>query len=332
MTEQPTPDYSLLSDEQIEALNEAQREIYLKLAPSDQEFFAQNFQPISLGKALERKWEIMQSRLALDEHDRHVRERYAEIAASYSAESGLSAGDITGGVAGAAGIAGLVGLGTLAAKIAPEGKAEWRGVTPRDLVSPLVSTFARQERTDIRFESPNTEGVVHGVVLLRTGRGMLPAIDINLTPLADAIEVKISKVSKESLIQTFKEGGGNLIELAKDALWIGTRRRGIGSLLDLAGQVMEHGSEIARTVSDLDLEDKAWEAVQRAAEPLQTIYDEKSLILKDTRLKLEMAWDDYISCPRCRVEFGAEDVECRVCGAERPHMPAEPDPRKPAVT
>ncbi len=332
MTEQLNSDYSPLSDDQVEALNEAQREIFLRLVPSDQEFFAQNFQPISLGKALERKWEIIQSRLALDEYDRHLRERYLEIAANSMAESGLSGGDIASGAAGAAGIAGLVGLGTLAAKIAPKGKAEWRGVTPRDLVGPLVSTFARHERTDIRFESPNAEGVVHGVVLLRTGRGMLPALDINLTPLQDAIEVKISKVSKESLIQTFKEGSGNLIELAKDALWIGTRRGGIGSLLDLAGQVMEHGSEIAHTVNDLDLEDKAWKAVQVAAEPLQTIYDEKFLIIKDARLKLEMAWDDYISCPRCRVEFGADDVECRVCGAERPQMPAEPDPRKPAVS
>ena len=329
MTEQPANDLSPLSEEQIAALNDTQRDIFGRLPVSDREFFAQNFQPISLGKALERKWDIIQSRLALDEQDRRLRERLAELSSGSPAERGLTGGDLARGAAGAAGIAGLVGLGALAAKIAPEGKAVWRGVTPRDLMAPLVTTFARQERTDIRFESPNIDGVVHGVVLLRTGRGMLPALDINLTPLQDALEVKISKISKESLIQTFKEGGGNLIDLAKDALWIGVRRGvGVGSLLDLAGEVMSHGSEIAHSVNDLNLEDKAWQTVARAAEPLQTIYDEKAVIQNDQRLKLEMLWDDFISCPRCRVEFGAGDAECRVCGTARPPQPELPDPRK----
>lgn len=328
MTDQSTPNYSPLSDEQLAALNETQKAIFLQLDNFDRQFFGENFSPISLGKALERKWEVVQSRRALEEHDRRVRERFAKIRTG-EAQTGESPGKLTAAdmAIGAGGIAGLVGVGVLASKIAPEGKAHWRGVQPRDLVEPLVNVFARQQRTDIRFDPPDTGGAIHGQVLLRTSAGLLPGLNIVLTPLDNGTQAHVSKISSQSMLESIKAGGVNLLGLVRDALRLG-RSDDPGDLLNLAGQVVEHGAEIAKVVDDLDLEDKAWGAIQQAAEPLQAIYDEKMVLVKDRRLKVEMAWDDYRSCPRCRVEFGAEDTECRVCGTERPPKPSQPDPRQ----
>lgn len=323
----PTPpNYTPLSDEQLAALNDTQKDIFVQLDSSDRQFFAKSFSPISLGKALERKWQIIQSRAALDEHDRRIRRQFAALdtgAPAAPPSPQLTPGDLA---AGAAGVAGLVGIGVLARKVAPEGSAQWRGVTPRDLVEPLVRAFARQPRTDIRFDPPDSAGAIHGQVLLRTSGGLLPGLNIILTPLEEALEVQVSKISSQGMLQTVKESGVRLFDLVRDALRLG-RSGDPADLVDLAGQVISHGAEIAQAVDDLDLEDKAWAAIQLAAAPLQTVYDEKALIANNARLRLEMTWDDYRACPRCRVEFGAGDAECRVCGTARPPLPAQPDPR-----
>jgi hypothetical protein len=318
-----TPDYSLLSSEQLNALTESQKEIFQKLDPKDQKFFAQNFSQASLGKALERKWESIQSNTRLAAFDQQIKENFTAQASTPAPSPGLSAGDIA---VGAAGVAGAVGIGVLAKKIAPEGKATWRGVKPRDLVDPLIKTFARQEKTDIRFDPPAAEGTLHASVMLRTPSEMVSGLDVILAPLSDATQVTITKLSSESIMGTVKEGGQKLIDLVQDGLRLG-KHGGAENLFDLAGKVVNQGVDIAKMVKDLDLEDKAWEAVKNAAEPLQTIYDEKMAVENERRLKLEMAWDDYYSCPKCRVEFGSEDAECRVCGAARPTRPDQPDPR-----
>ena len=322
MSEQ-TSNYSLLSSEQQQALTDTQKEIFLQLDAKDQQFFAGNFSPASLGKALERKWKTIQSNAGLAAFDQRVKESFAAQASAPASSPGLSAGDIA---IGAAGVAGAVGIGVLAKKIAPEGKAAWRGAKPRDFIDQLVKTFARQEKTDIRFDSPSAEGVIHGSVLLRSSSGMLPGLDIVLAPLSEATQVTITKLSSESLMDTVKEGGQKLIDLVQDGFRLG-KQGGVENLLDLAGKVVSQGTDIAKTVKDLNLEDKAWEAIKTAGDPLQAIYDEKMAAENERRLRLEMAWDDYNTCPKCRVEFGAEDIECRVCGAARPVKPEQNDPR-----
>jgi hypothetical protein len=320
-----TADYAPLSAEQLAALNDVQKDIFLKLDPADRQFFAGNFSPASLGKALERKWETVKSRATLAAHDQRLRDSLQARGGEAAAKPGLSAGDVA---AGAAGVAGLVGIGVLARQIAPQGKAAWRGVTPRDLVDPLVREFARQEKTDIRFQQPDAAGSLHGEVLLRTPGGMSPALNVTLTPLAEATQVEIGKVSSESVLETVKESGQKLFDLVQDGLRLGKRQAGAEDLLDLAGKVMDGGAGMARTVKDLDVEDRAWEVVRRAADPLQTVYDEKMKGERDRRLALEMAWDDYLTCPKCRVAFAEGDGECRVCATARPPEPEQPDPRR----
>ena len=323
MSDQTPDSTSLLSSEQLQALTDFQKEIFLKLALQDQQFFARNFYSASLGKALERKWENIQSNARLAAFDQRVKENLASQASSSASSPGLSAGDIA---VGAAGVAGAVGIGVLAKKIAPDGKAIWRGVKPRDLIDSLVKTFARQEKTDIRFDPPSAEGVIHGNVLLRSSNGLLPGLDIVLAPLSEATQVTITKLSSESLMDTVKEGGQKLIDLVQDGFRLG-KQGGVENLLDLAGKVVNQGTDIAKTVKDLDLEDKAWEAIKTAGDPIQAIYDEKMAAENEFRLRIEIAWDDYNTCPKCRVEFGAEDLECRVCGTARPARPERPDPR-----
>jgi hypothetical protein len=317
------PDYSPLTDEHIAALSDSQKEIFLQLDESDRQFFGRNFSPSSLSKALERKGAIMQLRLKRKAQDKLIQHRLA-TGETQLQRPALSAGEIA---AGAAGVAGLVGVGVLARQIAPDGKAAWRGVSPDDLIPPLERAFARQEKTDLRFDPPNADGVRQGTIFLRLPGGTPPALTILLTPLKEVTQVQTTKVSSETLIETLKESGQTLLDLARDGLRLRRQHGDAGDLIDLAGKVVGGGADIAQTVKNLDLEDKAWEVVQRAAEPLQSIYDEKKAIEKELRLRLEQAWDDYMTCPKCRVDFGAEDAECRVCGAARPPRPEQPDPR-----
>lgn len=322
MSEQ-TPDFSLLSPDHLQNLTENQKDIYLKLVPQDQQFFSKNFSPTSLGKALERKWETIQANSRLAAFDQTVKDNLVTQGATISTSPTISAGDIA---VGAAGVAGAVGIGMLAKKIAPEGKAIWRGTKPRDFIDLLVKTFARQEKTDIRFASPSAQGVMHGNILLRTSSGMIPALDIILTPLRNATEVSITRLSSESVMDTVKEGGQKLIDLVQDGFRLG-KQGGAENILDLAGRVVNQGTDIVKTIKDLNLEDNAWEAIKTAGDPLQAIFDEEMAIENERRLKLEMSWDDYNTCPKCRVEFSAEDLDCRVCGTARPARPDIPDPR-----
>ncbi len=170
--------------------------------------------------------------------------------------------------------------------------------------------------------------MIQATVLIQTTEGFLPGLQINLTPLSNSTEVEISKVSSESLIGMLKEGGQKLFDLIQDGLRLNKQKAGADSLFDLAGKAVTGGLDIAKTVKDLDLEDKAWETIQRAADPLQKIYDEKMAIENQRLADLETLWDQYDHCPKCGVAFGANDLDCRVCGTARPAKPDEADPRK----
>lgn len=324
----PTPNASLLSPEQLAALSDEQQRIFSQLHPADQQFFARSFSPASLGPALERKWAIIQANAPLVDLDRQTRQALAlpASASTPGSKTGPGLGEIA---AGAAGVAGMVGIGALAAKLAPQGVATWRGVKPRDLVDPLLTAFARQEQTDMRFEPPGENGVLSGIVELRTRQGLLPALTITLAPLQDAVQVGVSKIESQTIIEKMKEGGQKLLGLVQDGFQA-ARQGGPGGLIDMAGKVLDKGGDIAKVVHDLNLEDKAWEVVQRVADPLQARFDEAQRAAQAARIKLEQAWDDHITCPRCRVEFGAGDVECRVCGSARLPAPDQPDPRRTA--
>ncbi len=146
--ENPNQDPILLTEEQLAALSDAQKQIFTKLEEADQRFFARNFSAESLGRALERKWGTYQSQARLRSFDERVKENMLNKGSPSSTPSTLTGADLA---VGAAGVAGMVGIGVLASQIAPEGKAAWRGVTPRDLVDPLERDFRPpdQNRSEI---------------------------------------------------------------------------------------------------------------------------------------------------------------------------------------
>jgi hypothetical protein len=323
MTEQEI-NYEPLLQEHIEALTDEQKAIFASLDEVDRQFFAKSFNAASLGAALERKAALLRSRSRKTEFEQRYQQNLERAQQQFDAmDLSLSGGELA---LGAAGAAGLVGVGVLAQKIAPQGKATWRGVQPSDLVLPLERAFAAQEKTDIRFDPAHPQGMRQAVVYLRRPEALIPGLTILLTPLNDSIQVEVTKVSSAGVLDAIKSGGGRLFDLIKHT--IRRDRSDAGSLIDLAGQALEHGTDIYQTVKDLNLEDQVWEVIQRTADPLQAIFDEKLALERQRLSRLELAWDDYYTCPRCRVEFGAGDAECRVCGTERTVKPGQPDPRR----
>lgn len=322
------PDFSPLTNEQIEALTESQKSIFAALDESDRLFFAENFSEASLGAALEKKWQTIQSKARIAEFDSRIKQKLAASANQTGASAELSAQDLA---LGAAGIAGAVGIGALASQIAPSGQAVWRGVEPKDLILPLVNTFSNQPKTDIRFDAPTAEGVVHGAVYLKTSSGSIPGLTITLTPFNQSTQVTVSKLTSSSLMEALKSGSSKILEFVQEGLLRNRSRDKATNLFNLAGSLLNSGIDIAQMIKDLDLEDKAWETIQRTADPLQKIYDEQMVVLNERRLLLEKAWDDYRNCPKCAVPFRTEDTECWVCGTPRPDQPSSPDPRSTPV-
>jgi hypothetical protein len=324
MTAEQEPDFlSILTPEHLSALTEEQKSIFSQLDEKDRLFFSTHFSPESLGKALQRKWQTMQSNARLAAFDQRVKENIAVKGTHSTNTAGISAGEAAIGVAG---VAGAIGIGVLARKIAPQGKATWRGVKPIDFLDPLTLQFARQRNTDIRFDAPNKDGVIHANILLRTSNGLVPALDIVMAPLQEKTRVEISKLSSASVLGAVKDSSGKLVSLLADGVI--RRRRGPGGLIDMAGKVIDKGGDILQTVNDLDLEDRAWETIQRAADPIQKRFDEQVARKRERQMQLELLWDDYYACPKCRVEFSADDTDCRVCSSARPPQPEQPDPRR----
>jgi hypothetical protein len=315
---------SKLSAEQLAAINDEQKAIFCSLTEADQNFFAQSFTPNDLPGVLDRKGEINKRNQDGRERMEAFQKQMVEGPAATSTAN-QKVGDVLTAVAG------VVGLGAAAAVVASDNSASWRGVKPSDLVAPLRTEF-NTEKSQVNVDgNPNALAVT---VMLKTGSGLIPALTVNLTAVNDGTEVKMSDLTSQGKLETLKEGGQKLLDMAGSAINVFARSKMGGvspeEILSTANQTLSKGASLAEVAGNLKLKDRAWKVIKQTAESVETNYLSEAVKVRQELYTLEKTWDNYKSCATCGVAFGSDDKECRVCGSSRPEKPQAPDPRQPS--
>lgn len=308
-----------LSEEQRAALMDDLQAFFCVLSPADQDFFSTNFKPADLPSVLMRKKE-----LAL--RDQKTREMYARIRTSIEQHAAPDEGsskleDIVTTAAAA------VGVGATAAVVASDQTAFYQGVRPGDLVAPLRTEFHTGPTQVSTTGDP--ESLAINILFDSVGR-LIPAMTINLTGVKNGTEVKVNDLTTQGWIESLKNGGQKLLNLAEKGLEIFSQKenQSVGELLTSAGEALASGSDLAETVNNLKLKERAWKVIKQSAEAIEANYLDQVEKDRLARAALELTWDHYLNCPTCAVSFGADDLQCRVCGTARPEKPLTPDPRQ----
>lgn len=312
-----------LSADQTAALNDEQKAIFCALGESDQDFYAETFKPADLATALTRKGEIMQRSQTERERLQNLKAFMARSSEAHPPQNDNVEGALTGLAMGA------LGIGGVAAGIT-DNSGHYKGVKPEELIAPLRAEFGGG-RTRIHF-SGRPEAIIATVALVSSsGREAVPALTINLTSVNEGVEVKVNDLTTRGLIATVKEGGKALLELAEqglDLLNLGKYGGSPQDMISTAQQTLAEGSDLAETAGGLKLKERAWKAIQAAAESIEANALSRLKAERKAREALEAAWDRFTHCPSCGVSFGPEDSVCRVCATARPEMPQKADPRK----
>lgn len=308
---------SKLATEQIAALDDEQKAVFCMLDAADQKFFSETFTPKDLPGVLTRKAEIIKR----NDVDRERMAKFMEALAKSDAEhpANSNSDDILGAIAGVAGI------GAAAALVATDSKANWRGVKPNDLVAPLRTEF-NSDKTQVSL-SGNPNALTVAVMLISSGR-YIPALTINLSAVDEGTEVKVSELTSHGALETLKEGGKRVLDIAEDGLRLVTGRTSPFDILNTANHTLSEGADLAEIAGNLKLKDRAWKVIKQTAESIEANYNSEQEIARQARFALEKAWDNYANCPTCGVSFEPADTVCRVCGTARPHQPVKADPRQ----
>ena len=167
---------------------------------------------------------------------------------------------------------GALGIGGVAAGIT-DNNAQYKGVKPEELIAPLRAEFGGG-RTRIDF-SGRPEAIIATVGLV-SGSGAVPAMTINLTSVDDGVEVKVNDLTTRGLIETVKEGGKALLDVAGQGLHLLNLGKHGGSPLDMistAQRTLAEGGDLAETAGGLKLKERAWKAIRplpRASKPTRS--------------------------------------------------------------
>ncbi len=319
-------DGNQLSAEQLSSLNDEQKAIYQILDTKDKQFFANTFSAKDLPGALSRKGEIIKRNKAQYQKLLALQTRFAQVTPVEDNGTG-NAGDLGSIVAGAAA---SVGIGVAAKAVSTDGTASWKGVPPRYVADALETAFDDGNTTDIEVEG--NEDDLTATIYLRPADGSryVPALTISLIFVNESLNVKMGDLTQETWLETARQGGQKLLELAQKGLWLWARRRSIFSpeAMDLAQSAVDSAFDAAQTARDLKIQERAWKIIKDTADEREKAYLIEEQREEQKRRDLEKAWDDYRKCPRCGEVFAEADTLCRICGRGRNSPPSQSDPRK----
>jgi hypothetical protein len=313
---------SKLSAEQLAGINDEQKVIFCAMSSADQDFFAKTYKPKDLPTVLTRKGEIIKRNQTIREQMENIQKKLAETAIAVP-EGNSKVEDVLTAAAGA------VGIGAVAAAVASDNTAFWRGVKPEDLIAPLRTEF-NNDNTQVKFDgNPNA---LTSTIALLTDSGSVPALTVNLSAVRDGTEVKLSDLTSQGTIETLKEGGQKLLSIAGSALKVLNRSKNFGSspedLLSSASNTLSQGADLAEVAGNLKIKDRAWKVLRQTADTIEKNYLSELEKARQARFALEKAWNDYYNCATCGVAFDTNDTICRLCGSGRPEKPMNPDPRQ----
>ena len=222
-------------------------------------------------------------------------------------------------------LAGLgLGAGVAAGAAAPHANpTTFEGVKPA-----VIATALRNEipDDDTRVEVDRT-GDSAVVTVLQSQEShphqFLPALTVTLIETEGMLTVTVSDLTERTVRGALGSIGSTVVEQGKRMLFR-RGRRGIGGLLDAAGNVIEGVEDLAEDIQDLWLPRRVWNLIDRVGGAAEDAY------LKERREKQKRQWEReaveraWTRCEWCgRVYKDDEDdrTDCPACGAARGDRP-----------
>jgi len=136
-----------------------------------------------------------------------------------------------------------------------------------------------------------------------------------------AMTVTASDLSGEAKRNTLGSVGRTVLDQGKRMVF---RRRGVGGLLETAGNVMDGVENLVEDIQDLGLPKRVWAVIDRVGEAAEQAYlDEKrkQQELQWQREAAERAWTHCEACGRAYRDDEGSRVDCPACGGVRGDKP-----------
>jgi hypothetical protein len=151
-----------------------------------------------------------------------------------------------------------------------------------------------------------------------------PALTVTLLEAKDALTVTLSELRKSTVRRKLSSIGGTVLEQGRDVL-AARRRRGVGGLLDLAGNVREGIEDLVDDIEDLTLPRRTWAVIDRVGGAAEEAYLEAVRKARAAEWQREAAVRAYTHCDWCGRAYGPDEataVECPSCGGPRGAKPS----------
>jgi hypothetical protein len=190
----------------------------------------------------------------------------------------------------------------------------------------VIVTALRQEiaNDDTRVQvGRGGDSVVVTILQSQASRShqFTPALTATLVETSDTLTVTISDLSGEAKRSTLGSVGRTIVDQGKRMVF---RRRGIGGVIQAAGDVIDGVEDLVEDIQDLGLPKRVWEVIDRVGAAAEQAYLEekrKRQELQWQREAAERAWTHCESCGRAYRDDEADRVDCPSCGGVRGTRP-----------
>ncbi len=218
-----------------------------------------------------------------------------------------------------------LGAGVVGGALAPHpNPATFEGCPADVIVSALREEIANND-TRIRVGQTGDAVVV---TLLQSQEHQphqfAPALTVTLVEKMDTLTVTVSELNQDTTRTTISSVGRTVLDQGKR--WFTRRnRRGIGGLIDTAGNVMEGVEDLVEDIQDLGLPKRVWKVIDRVGEAAEQAYWDERRKRQEQERQRKAAERAWTHCEWCGRAYGSDEeqiVECPACGAPRGSRPA----------
>lgn len=220
-------------------------------------------------------------------------------------------------------LAGLgLGAGVVAGAAAPHSNpATFEGVKPAVIVNALSSEIPDEE-TRVQVDQTGDSAVV---TVLQSQKNhpydFLPALTVTLIETMDMLTVTVSDLTEGTVRSALGSIGSTVLDQGRRALF---RRRGVGGLLETAGDIKEGIEDLVEDIQDLGLPRRVWNVIDRVGQAAEQAYlgeRRGQQKLRWAREAAERAWRSCEWCGRVYKEDEESRTDCPSCGAPRGEKP-----------
>jgi len=215
-----------------------------------------------------------------------------------------------------------LGAGVVGGALAPHpDSVTFEGCQADVIVTALKREIADQ---DTRVQIDRTKDSVVVTILQSQQRRydqFSPAMTVTLIESSNVLTVTASDLSGEAKRTTLGSVGRTVLDQGKRLIF---RRRGVGGLLETAGNVMNGVEDLVEDIQDLGLPKRVWAVVDRVGEAAEEAYLDKKRKEQERqwqREAAEQAWTHCESCGRAYRDNEDSRVDCPACGGVRGDKP-----------